>query len=345
MGTFTLQHDFQPAPKNFYDPRESFRESDLWDKAITEEGEASTIHEMLQSSGWVDFLTDNPDQPSYKGWDLTKRIDAVQEATGHMFASRDFRRIADRVGTDITGYTVATEIEVQPAESKLPGYSDYWGRSKNNVHIHFLLFIQQPEQISKKQIRQLKEELHKRFADGIRKHNFLSRLSGAKLEAVEATTEDFNRVGAYQVKGTRTGTDPAGLGGSFWDALRASNKGDYKATFWWQNFEGAVRGRRMFKISKSLFDGYELKAERERRDNEWKKTLPEVVEVCFFNRTDWYLTTSVRPTMRETLLLNAETMTLEQFREWLQEEQIPYSLEEEDPEAKPWIPPSLQRAK
>ena len=326
-GTLGLKHQAEFAPRRFYNPKESFRFSDEWEAITSSQGKLGSLHKYVREQEYLDFLENNDSTASFADWDLTRRLDTVNSSIAHTFNARDFRRICSRVGITAIGHTIATEIEVKPAQARSGAFPDYWGRSSNNVHIHFLIFLEDSK-VTPRQIRMLREELQSRWASNAKKAGFVSLLAGSSLKAVTPKASDFARAGKYITKGTTFRDDPARLGSSYWDALRQSALGDFRATIWWQNFEGAVRGRHFFRISQGLMNRYELKAERERRLEAWKSSQSETSVVAFFDRKDWYLTTSTTPRVREDLLKIAEIAGLEGCREWLQLEGIRYHLSE-----------------
>lgn len=324
-GSFGMAVREEPVPYPFYDPKESFRKSTEWETVEANQGKISSITDAMKTDGWKNYVNNNPSKPSYETWDLNKRLDAVGKATSYLFTARDLKRLQKRVGVEIIGYVVATEIETNHgwAEDGTPN----WFKSTNNIHIHFLLFLKNPS-ITNKTLRKLQGELHARWKKSVREQGYRSTLAGSYLRPVTNTDADLDRAGRYIAKGTKHGNDVARLGASFWDALRDSEQGDWKATNWWRQFEGSVRGRRMFRISYSLMKKYQVKEERERRMAEWREKNPEPVTVAFFDRTTWFLETSVAPALREELLRVAETKGVAGTRKWLEQQAMSYHLDD-----------------
>lgn len=324
-GSFGMAVREERVPYPFYDPKESFRKSTEWERMEAESGKFGSIHTAMKSEGWTEYVNQNPKVASYSTWDLSQRLDAAGKAQSYLFNARDFKRLQKRVGVEILGYVVATEMEVAHSW-KSDGTAD-WGKSSNNVHIHFLLFLKQPS-ITSRKLRELMVALHKRWNTEVKSHGYRSTLAGSYLRPVQNTDADLTRAGKYIAKGTKEGADVARLGYSFWDALRDSEQGDWRATNWWKQFEGAVRGRRLFRISHSLMKSYNLPGERTRRLKEWQETSLEPLTVAFFDRTTWFLETSVSPALRERLLLIAETKGVDATRAWLDSKKIAYHLED-----------------
>jgi hypothetical protein len=337
-GSFGMVVKNSLAPKGFYDPKESFRKSDQWDMLVAKlKSERDTesdpekrvkisIHEAMKTKFWQDFANENIMATSYGSWDLSRRLDAVDDGISYLFLARDFKRLQKRVGVDILGYVVATEIEVNPLVSRQTGVL-HWGGSRNNVHIHFLLFLSQ-DTISAKSLRILFAELHKRWALAVKQHGFRSTLSGSHLKRVVSAPKDLRSVSRYLTKGVSPGQDASGLGGSFWDALRESYAGSWQASTWWQNFEGAVRNRRMFRISYSMMQTYKVKEERMRKLALWEASQQEPVDVAYFDRTAWYLATAATPELRKELRRIAERDGVDAARMWLEQKGIPFHLVE-----------------
>lgn len=325
-GSFGMATRVARTPKRFYHPQESFRGSTALNNLMEEYGRFPTIHKAKQSSAWAEFLSSQPTEPSYESWDVHKRLNAVGAGTEYLFRSRDFQRLQKRVGVDVLGYLVATEVETTPGTTKA-GHTT-WAYTTNNVHIHFLLFLNETS-ITSKQIQALLVELHRRWSKQVSLHGYRSTLAGSDLRVVNTTEEDLNRVGRYVAKGTKAVSDTAGrLGGSFWNALRASQSGDVGATIWWQNWEGAIRGRHLFRISHALMDTYNLLQERAHRLEQWKQSQAEPVVVAFLDRADWWLKCSIIPGLREEVLRLAETEGVEATVEFLTANGFTYTIEE-----------------
>ena len=334
FGSFGMTVKNASAPAFFYDPKETFRRSDAWQEVEQSNGKFKTIHQALSSTAWSKFRNQNPDKASYTGWDLNRRLDAAGKAITYLFTARDLGRLMNRVGVNLKGYVVATEIQVTPSPTLNGSTTSWWGRTKNNVHIHFLLFLED-QSISKKQLRALLEELHARWASEVKAHGFRSTLAGSDLQVVNHTEKDLATLGSYLTKGVSVNADVAGLGASFWDALRDSKSGDVRATQWWRNFEGAVRGRKgMFRISQSLMNRYQVKEARETRKTTWRESNPEPSIVAWFDSTDWWEATSVFPELREQLLLVAEQDGLEGCRRFLTDNGIRFFVNDENRDLK-----------
>lgn len=326
-GSFGMATRVARTPERFYHPQESFRGSEALKTLTAEFGKFTSIHQAKKSSAWGEFLATQPPEPSYQNWDLNRRLDAVGAGVEYSFRARDFTRLQKRVGVNVLGYLVATEVETTPGVTK-NGHPT-WAYSTNNVHIHFLLFLNETS-ITSKRLRALLTELHKRWSKTVSGYGFCSSLAGSDLRVMDTTPEDITRVGRYLSKGTKSVGDPAGLGGSFWDALRASAKGDVGATIWWQNWEGAVRGRHLFRVSHSLMKTYDLMGERSRRLDAWKATREEPVVVAFLDRGDWWLKCSLIPGLRDEVLRLAETEGVDATVAFLKDNGFSYTLEQSE---------------
>ncbi|OZD56624.1 hypothetical protein CH252_04935 [Rhodococcus sp. 06-1477-1B] len=200
--------------------------------------------------------------------------------------------------------------------------------------------------ITQRQVRQLLKELHKRWEVKVQANGFRSTLKGSDLRVVRQTMDDLSTLGSYVTKGVSVNTDVAGLGSSFWDALRDSLKGDARATQWWRNFEGAVRNRKgMFRISYSLMRSYAVEQAREARAALWKDTTTEPEPVAFFDPTDWFNATKDFPELREQLLLVAEAEGVEACRQFLTDNGIRWFAQDDNRELRTDAWSQLQAAK
>lgn len=345
FGSLGMAVTNSPAPKHFYDAREAFRTSQEWKEAEQTHGKFKNITQAVASPAWAKFLAAGGKQASYSEWDLTKRLDAVGEAQTFTFTARDLNRIMKRVGVTLVGHVIVTEIQVTPSPTMNGSRTAWWGKTRNNIHTHFLLFLENGS-VTQKQVKALLVELHKRWAKTVAKHGFRSTLAGSDLRPVKRTETDLTALGAYVAKGTSVNADPAGLGFSFWDALRDSSTGDIRATQWWKNFEGAVRGRKgMFRISYSLMSRYQVKEAREARAAKWRASNPEPSPVAWFDSTDWWQATSSFPELREQLLLVAEQEGVEGTRRFLEDNGIKFFLNDVNRELKTDAWSQLQAAR
>lgn len=346
-GSFGMKVRAANAPKYFYHPKETFKESSIWERNFkVEKGEKDeqgnkkrtpSIHETIRTPEFQKFLRDNRDTPSYDKWDLNRRLNAASSGTSHIFTARDLGRLMKRQQLDLAGYIVATEIEAKPGLNSTTGEIG-WASSHNNVHIHFLLLLNNTK-ITKKTVRALLTTLHARWKQAVKPFGFSSTLAGSQLKKITYDTGTVERVSAYISKGVKSYDDATRLGGSFWDALRDSKDGDKVARTWFRNFEGATRNRRLFRISKSLHDKYGVVKERNRRIALWQEKQGKPQAVAYIDRSDWFLKTKEDPELKANILRAAKDNGADGVREFLEAKQLPFHLEQGEsiPTSDSWL--------
>lgn len=290
-GTMTMQSAHAEAPRSFYSQREAFR---THYKRNEEHG--SFYEEQHAFPSW---LNENPQGNSWDGWDVTRRLDAVNEGIDRMFGGgKPWQR--NRAEFGIIGRILAVEPVFTPTYFFTDEGEERagWGKVKSHIHVHFLLFSTlDPAAVTSKRLRLLLASLHGRWEKGMQKHGFHSSLSAQKLVKVRSDVEDAARQATYIAKGLALLTassrdlDAATDTADFFQPLRDADStyvkngrvfhGDRQARAFWQNLEGAFMKRHFFRISPTLSARYDLKQHRQERKDEYAREVEAIEDLCF----------------------------------------------------------------
>lgn len=322
FGTYTMKTRLTRTPDNFYSITEALRQTPAWDEvkkvAETHPALATNIKKMFaEQLAYTKNRTN-----SWDGWDFTRRLIAVEDGIKAMFSGKAWSKEQKAFG--VMGRVLSIEPVIKPG-------ADGWKSTTNNLHIHFLLFLQGTP--SDAEVAALKAKLWRRWSNRLKRHHFTATLNAQQLKLVPSTITDTHRVGQYIAKGVSPKFAPAHA--SFFTALTEAAKvktkdgrtsTDSRPALFFRNMEGACFGKSFFRISPQLAAHYNLKADRARRRERYDTTVKETTTLCFINRSEWVSFSSSNPNLKHDLLKLAETEGVAAVHHYLASNQVPFTL-------------------
>ncbi|MFL0358608.1 hypothetical protein [Curtobacterium flaccumfaciens] len=340
FGTFTLRTKQAHTPPIFSSPDERFRASDAYDLANS----AGLSHKELnhrKRTAREAFLEKDSQPASWEGWDLYERLNALEAGVKGMFYGKAWTIDQKKYGK-VIGRLLAVEIVPTPLVGS-DGRRN-WRWVSHNAHIHFALFLESGEALTAPALNTWKKRLYTKWSKATRACGFSSTLSAQHLVQVSPSSLDAQRVSEYVAKGVGAltngslGLEETSSAVSIFQALTDAEGGALSddgsslilaapgAKRWWQNLEGAVRGKQMFRISNPLQKLYGLAEQREQWEEEFSETIESDKGVAFFDRGVWFLITAESPEVKTELMTVAENLGIEGARDWLQNQGIAFFI-------------------